>query len=158
MIWVAPDRLYFSFLLSCAACLQPVITRHVTVCLAQPWGGSQRIAVGADGCCSSTWAATNFGIQLIICYDWMRATQTHSQNVLHSLSSSLPSSSPWDSHSAQALRESPAPSCTALGLHVCTLRSDRNHAGTNQFKGFCFVFFFSFYRVCSLCMQHGVFP
>lgn len=43
----------FPCLSSCSACLQPVITRYVTVCLAHPGCGSERSAMGAHGWFSS---------------------------------------------------------------------------------------------------------
>lgn len=83
----------FSCLSSCAACLQPVITRY-----AQLRGGSEYRAAGAHGWFSGNWAATNFklflltllSIQFTFCFDWVKNIPNWCQNPLPSLSSPLP--------------------------------------------------------------------
>lgn len=160
MIWVASDRLYFSLfvVLRClfAACNYKV--HYCLPCSAVRWIWAH---------CSGSWwlvlqHLSSHKLQAIpVNFAWypihhlLWPDEKHpkplSKHPAHPLL--LSPFSPRHSPSAQALGESPAPSCTVLGLNTCTLRSDQNHAATNQLKDY---FFFD--RVCALCTQYSVFP
>lgn len=153
VIWVASDRLYFS-LFVILRCLFAAYNYKVCYCLPRSavewfWGqcnGSWWLVLQCLSSHKLQAIPANFSRYPIGRLSWpdekhpKTLSKTSAQPVLLS---------PRDSLSVQALGESPAPSCTVLGLNTCTLRLDQNHAGINQFKNFFIYFFYK-----NLCPLH----